>query len=121
MVKTPFHNEKDELKFPIRALRDLCYIWPLPAPEAHNTGLIEIPQIYQENYLNGIGVLVSIGGGFYNPKFKQFVKPDPKLIPGVKVAYDVSIPWYIFAIGQDKVPHRVVYCSTGDIRGLVDE
>lgn len=118
---TPFHNNKGELKFPIKAIRDFVYIWPTPVPTTHGIGLLDIPQIYQEQYQDATGVLMSAGEGYISKKTKKFIRTDPMLVPGIKVVFDNRVPWFFNVIGQDGQPHKVFYCTTGDVKGIVDD
>jgi hypothetical protein len=118
---TPFHDQKDNLTFPYRAVEGKCFIYPCPPPETlGKDNLISIPQEYQEYYQDGTGILLSIGPGYYDKKNK-WNPTDPKLKPGVKVFFDKTVPWEIHVYGNDRKRYRVVVCTEADIYGVVED
>jgi len=120
-MKTPWHNELNELKFPCRALHDRAFIWPLPAPERFGEEkLIEIPQIYRQYYQNGEGILLSIGPGYWESKGKWNPISD-QLKPGIIVLYNKNVPWYTFVEDLEGKKQFVVICGAQDIYGPIGE
>ena len=119
-VRTPWHTEEGELLFPYRALESKALIFPDPPPEKMGKeDIIEIPIQYREFYQEGIGTLLSIGPGYYDGKGKWY-PVDPLLKPGVKVAYDNTVPWGIILPGLDGKEYRVTMCVEVDIGGVVE-
>ena len=118
-MKTPFHSEKGKLKFPYRSLRDMVFIWPDPPPEKlGKKQLIYIPEYLKKRYQDGVGTILSIGLGYTNNKGKHYSTPF-ELKPGVKVLFDIRVPWGMYIKGQDGKKYYVVLCGVADIFGLV--
>jgi len=116
---TPFHSEKGELRFPYRSLRDLVFVWPDPPPEKlGEEQLIVLPEHLQKQYHDGVGMILSIGLGYMNDKGEYYPTPS-ELRPGVKVLFDIGVPWGEYVKGQDGKKHYVVLCGVADIFGVV--
>lgn len=113
---TPFHSEKGKLVFPIEALRNLVYVWPVPPPE--KIGSFYIPKGYRRKYHDGVGIILTVGPGFTDRKGRFFPTPS-ELRPGVKVMFDIQVPWGESFTGQDGKPHYVCLCGIGDVFGIV--
>ena len=118
--KTPFHSEKEEeLVFPFRPLRDLVFIFPDPPPEKlGEQQLIYIPEQFKKKYHDGVGIILAIGSGYADSKGRFHPTPSG-LKPGVRVVFDISVPWGEYFEGQDGKRHYVVLCGTTDIFGVV--
>ena len=116
---TPFHSEKGELIFPYRPLRDIVFVWPDPPPEKlGKRQLIHIPEHLKKQYRDGIGTILVIGSGYTNDKGKCFPIPS-ELRVGVRVLFDINVPWGMRFEGQDGKKHYVVLCGVADIFGVV--
>jgi len=118
-MKTPWHNEKGELIFPYRAILDRAFIFPDLPPERYesNKRLIEIPEQFRSCYQKGIGTLLSIGPGHQDDKGKWH-STSPELKPGVRVRYDVTVPWRVTAKGLDGKEYEIILCGYLDIYGF---
>lgn len=123
MVKTPFHTKSGKLKFNLEPLRDLVFVWPTPPPEYHGNGFIEIPEQFRDEYQDGTGILLAAGPGYWGKDDEgddRFYPMAQQLVPGIKVQYDVTIPWHMFVVGVDGKTHKVVYCTVGDIHSILN-
>lgn len=117
--KTPFHSEKGELRFPYRSLRDLVFVWPDPPPEKlGKKQLIYLPEHLKKRYHDGVGTILAIGPGYTNNKGKYYPTPS-ELKPGVRVLFDINVPWGEDIEGQDGRKHYVILCGVADILGVV--
>lgn len=121
MISTsPFHRSDGSIDFPYIASSDRCFIYPSPPPESFGEGIIQIPEHLQEFYAEGYGILLSVGLGFYHEK-GHWISVSPRLQPGVKVHFDIGVPWEEFILGPNGERHRVVLCGVTDIWGVVEE
>ena len=119
--ETPFHSEKGELVFPYRPLRDLVFIWPdLPPEKLGSEQLIHIPAQFRKKYHNGVGVILAIGPGYTSDKGKYHPTPS-ELKPGVRVSFDIQVPWGEYFEGQNGKKYYVVICGVSDIRGIIED
>lgn len=116
--ETPFHSEKGELCFPYRPLRDLVFVWPTyPPKKLGRQQLIHIPEHFRKKYHDGAGIILAIGSGYTNNKGKLYPAPS-ELKAGVRVLFDISVPWGVYFKGQDGKKHYVVLCGIADIFGI---
>lgn len=115
---TPFHSEKGKLVFPIEPLRNLVYVWPVPPPK--KIGMFYIPKGYQKKYHDGVGIILAVGPGYTNRKGRFFPTPS-ELRAGVRVVFDIHVPWGEYFTGQDGKPHFACLCGIGDIFGILKE
>lgn len=117
---TPWHTKEGELVFSYHPLRDIVFVWPDPPPKTLGKAeLIHIPEQQRKKYHNGVGTILTIGSGYVNDKGKFHSIPS-KLKPGVKVVFDITVPWGVYIEGQDKKKYYVVICGLEDIRGTVE-
>lgn len=117
--KTPWHTDKDVLVFPYQMLGDLVTIWPDSPPEKlGKDNLIILPEKIRKKYHNAVGTILSIGPGYMDLKGKYHHTHD-KLNAGVRVLFDISVPWGLHITGLDGKKHYVVLCGALDIFGLV--
>lgn len=120
-IETPFHSEKGELCFPYRPLRDLVLIYPDSPPEKlGKQQLIHIPEQFRKKYHDGVGVILAIGSGYTDNKGRVYPTPS-ELKPGVRVMFNIRVPWGLHFAGQDKRKYYVVLCGTTDIFGVVGQ
>jgi len=121
MQKTPFQSEKDsQLIFPYQPVRDLVFIFPDPPPEKlGNKGLIHIPEPFRKKYHDGIGTILAIGSGYVDAK-GRFRPVRSSLRPGVRVFFDITVPWGTKVLGQDGREYYVILCGVTDIFGIVN-
>jgi len=120
LVKTPWHNKKNRIQFPYQMLGDLVFIFPDPPPEKlGKDDLIVLPDFLKKKYHNGTGTILSIGPGYGDLKGKWH-PTHPKLGAGVRVLFDISVPWGLYITGLDGKKHYAVLCGALDIFGLVD-
>jgi hypothetical protein len=121
IVKTPFHDESGNIKFPYRAILDRVFIYPIPPPEKlGKQGLIVIPKQHQGYHQDRTGIILSIGPG-YEGKRVKWCPTAPELKPGVRVMYDVSVPWKTIVKGLDGKNYVIPVCGTADIMGVVKD
>ena len=119
--KTPWHDEKGELSFPYRPLRDLVFVWPDPPPEVLGKDkLIIIPEKQRKKYHNGIGTILAIGPGYLNDKGKFHSIPS-ELKSGARVIFDIGVPWGNYFKGQNGKEYYAVLCGVADIWGIVED
>ena len=119
--KCPFQDKDGKIVFSYRAIHDKVFIWPFPNPEKYiEDGVVEIPIAYRESHRCGIGILLSVGKGYWG-KDNQFYPAPPELQPGVEVYYYKGAPWREKAMGLDRQEHVVVLCGTADIHGLCED
>jgi hypothetical protein len=117
---TPFHDENEDIKFPYQPTSDRIFLFPSPPPETFGEGIIEIPKNQQEFYREGIGIVLAVGSGFFNEK--GVWRPVSKLlVPGVKVHFDITVPWEHYVRGLDGEHHRIVLCGSEDIHIIIEE
>jgi len=116
---SPFHV-RGKVRFPWRPTADRVFIFPCPPPTHYiPDGLLEIPEKFQAEYVQGIGILLAIGPGFFDDKGKWHGVPK-ELVPGVYVKYDQEVPWRHIETGADKKKHAIIFCGASDISGLVE-
>lgn len=116
---TPFHI-RGEVRFPWRPTADRAFIFPCPPPTTFVPGgLIQIPEVQQSYYFQGIGVLLAIGSGFFDDKGKWHgVAAD--LVPGMYVKYNQDVPWRHVEEAPDGKRYPIILCGCSDISGAVD-
>jgi len=120
-IKTPFHSEKGDLIFPVKPCRDLVFIFPdLPPEKLGEQQLIFIPEQFKKKYHDGVGIILAIGSGYTDSQGRFHPTPSG-LKPGVRVMFDIKVPWGIHFEGQDKKKYYVVLCGTTDIFGVVGQ
>jgi len=130
----PFINQ-GIVDFPYRPLRDISFIWPQPKPTTFGTGILAIPEQFQNEHRIGLGILLAAGPGYFGREPRRRINgingywtdPGPRetwhpttdqLQPGVVVQYDVGVPWYEFAKNHLGNNHLVVICGVKDIYGI---
>jgi co-chaperonin GroES (HSP10) len=92
------------------------FVYPDPLPE--KLGSFHFPSMYAENYRSKFGVVVAVGKGRYDKKFKW----HPTTVrPGDRVVYDKDIPWHMDIEAPDGKKHHVKYMPELDIKGIVEE
>lgn len=116
----PFYCEAcGSLKFPIKAIRDVVFLWPDPLPErAEGNSKLIIPQAYRSDYKNSLGYVLSAGPG-YQKKGCAF-RPS-ELKAGDRVVYDKTVPWTQVVKGSDGKEHQVAMMGALDIRAIVED
>jgi co-chaperonin GroES (HSP10) len=120
LESTPFHNEDGIIEFPYQPTFDRVFIFPSPPPEAFGQGIIMIPEDQREFYREGVGIVLAVGEGYFNEKGKWCPVPS-LLVPGVKVHFDVTVPWEHYIRGLDGDLHRIVLCGTADLSTVIEE
>lgn len=119
---TPFHDKKGELVFLYQPLRDLIFIWPLPPPERiGEVKLLHIPEQSRKQYQGGIGIVLAVGPGYQNDKGIWKSLPPPELKSGVKVKFDINVPWGNCFTAQDGKEYYVCLCGISDVYGIVKD
>jgi len=116
----PFQDKKGNIQFPLEPTLDRVFILPSPPPEKFHGSSILIPDMFQEYYKRGIGILLAVGPGYYDVKGKWH-PTSPQLKVGAKVCYDVSVPWEEILTGLDGKQHAVVLCGNADVYGVFEE
>jgi len=112
---TPFHDEQGNINFHWNPTADRVFIYPSSPPEKfQEKGLIEIPKLFQDFYQEGIGILLAAGPGFYDERGK-WKAVSSLLKPGVKVYYDITVPWKQVVQGLDGKQYVVVLCGESDV------
>lgn len=118
--KNPFLLDKSgKVQFPWNPISDKVFILPSPPPERHGS-LIEIPQQFREEYRDNFGVLLAIGPGYYDKK-GIFHPTHSCLQPGIKVYFDVTVPWKYTVQGLDGQQYAVVLCGTADLFCILED
>ena len=118
--KTPWHDKKGKLQFPYQMLGDLVFIFPDPPPEKlGKDNIIHLPDSLKKKYHNGTGTILSIGPEYMDLK-GRYHHTHSKLEAGVRVFFDISVPWGLRIIGLDGKKHYAVLCGALDIFGIVD-
>lgn len=114
-------DECGSIHFPFRAVRDVVFIWPKPAP--NRVGLIHLPEDTKfigggprERFREPRAIILSVGRGYVNKKGK-FVKTHSLQI-GDEVIYEKRVPWRITLKGLDGKRIIVTACGFEDIYGL---
>jgi len=137
----PLIDKKGNIHLHRRPLRDICYVWVLPAPTHHGLKqLIEIPEHVRGEYKEGVGILLAAGPGWWGPDVKRrdpfnptrykeqtkeelrykFHPTSDQLKPGALVKFNKWVPW------NDCVPDLkgndcwVKMCTASDIEGIIE-
>ena len=122
MTKTPFHNKKGKIVLKFKPLRDICLIYPIqPKNTMGDKDTILIPEQYKDRYHKPEGVVLAIGPGYYDAKNGMYRKVSQELKPGVKVTFDLNVPWRQTIKGVDGKPYVVVVCTEQDIQCVCEE
>ena len=108
-----FCEECLEIHFPYKPIRDIVFIYPTPPPETFKGSQIVIPEDHREFYLDGKGIVVAVGPGYYDKKLKVF--RSMQLEVGDRVIYDKTVPWVDSVIGLDGKEHVIVFCGEQDV------
>ena len=116
----PFHcRECGSLKFPIKAIRDVVFLWPDPLPEKIKAqSKLVIPEAYRTIYKNDFGYVMSAGPG-YQKKGAAFRPSEVKA--GDRVVYDKTTPWTQPVEDQDGVIHQVRMMGALDVKAILEE
>ena len=117
----PFHCDIcGVLEFPLRAIRDILFVWPDPLPKfIGNEKIIEIPLQFREFYKNEFGYVLSIGPGYYDNK--HFIHTDRNIVPGSRIVYDKTIPWTWEVQDSKGISHVVKVFGARDVLAICDE
>ena len=114
----PFRcSECGMVDFEYGACKDIVFIYPDRDPE--QLGRFYLPPKVRSNYRNEYGYVLSSGPGYYNKKTGRLVVNQLK--PGMRVAYDKSVPWSMRVKAEDGKTYRVVYMGETDVLATVDE
>jgi co-chaperonin GroES (HSP10) len=105
-----------KVKFPIKPLNAGLFMWPDPLPQ--KVGSLFIPEDYQENYRNSIGIVLAIGPGFFSRKRDRFIPTEVK--PGDRVVFDTSVPWRIPVEGPDGKDYVCWGLAEVDVKGMIN-
>ena len=112
---TPFHDKDGALHSPLRAILDHVVIWPLPEPEyLGKKSLIEIPQEYRLRHRDGVGVLLSIGPGYYKDS-GVFRTVSDMLNVGDVWYFDKSVPWTFLVNDYNGNEQLLFICGEQDL------
>ena len=104
------------IKSPLKALRDLVFIYPLYKSSILGEGLLARPTTYEPE-LSDYGVILSFGPGYYRKS--KFV-PVKDLQIGMHVVYDKTVPWEVKWTGTDKQEHPIKYMTFLDVKLVPD-
>lgn len=137
-VNCPFIGPDGQVHSPFRAILDRCIVWPTPPPERGELGIVEIPELFRDQFQNSTGVLLSVGPGYWGKENEgpqilsrmRLRKPGDnnhmvwhpttdQLKPGVLVYYDNSVPWGAQGVGLDGKAYNLVICTVQDIQGVL--
>lgn len=118
-MNNPFQDSKGNIHFPLNPTFDRIFLVPSPPPEKfEDDGVIFIPQQFRMDYVKNIGILLAVGPGYYNKKGVWCSVPS-QLKPGVRVYYDVTVPWRHTAKDLDGEEREIILCGATDILGIV--
>ncbi len=117
--ENPFLDQNGKIQFLWNPVADKVFILPSPPPEKHGS-LIEIPQQFREEYRDNFGILLAVGPGYYDKK-GIFHSTSSDLLPGIKVVYDITVPWKQKVKDNNGMEHELILCGTSDILGIVNE
>lgn len=117
--ENPFLDQNGKVQFPWNPVSDKVFILPSPPPEKHGN-LIEIPQQFREEYKDNTGILLAVGPGYYDKK-GIFHFTNSELCPGVKVVYDVTVPWKHKVKDNNGVEHELVLCGAADVVCVLED
>jgi len=122
MTKTPFHDKKGKIVLKLEPLRDICLIYPIPPKDTiGDKKTILIPDQYKDKHYKPEGVLLAVGPGYYDPKTGVYREVSKALKPGVKVTFDLNVPWRQTVKGVDGKQYTVVMCTEQDIQCIIKE
>lgn len=119
----PFWNPKTEkLECNLKMMRDLVLIWQPEIVEKTKGGII-LPEEVREDYKPKIGVIVSIGRGYYdNWKFNPtFLKRGMVVVIDIRTpAFHGNKEWRMDATDYTGKVHSLPFMGEKDIRILID-
>lgn len=112
----PFYcPECGAIKFPLKPLHDLVYVWDDPVKE--KIGSLYIPDKKAKHVQSYFGKVLAIGPGYY--KNGKFIPTELKV--GDYVAYNRSVPHRLSLEGNDGKMYPVRMFGEQDIIALVEE
>ena len=109
--RLPFHNDKGEIEFPIRALGGVIFILPDRKYKEEDLKGLYLPEGIKSRKNSGIAL--SCGPGCVNKRTKKF---EHGVKAGTRVFFEDSVPWGYEAV--DKLTgktHKLVMCSILDV------
>lgn len=118
-LRCPFLS-KNKIKFPIRALNDIVFLWKIPESVISEKKLSEtiiIPEHIIRKKTSEIGFILSIGPGYWD---KKKFYPCTDLKAGDFVAYDSSVPWNMGVKAEDGKEYMVTIAGYKDVRALAE-
>lgn len=122
-LKCPFVcPECKTFHFDFRAIRDVCFIWPIPRSKKYNTkGVILRPLMSRDVKDEQLGrsddgIMLSCGPGYYDDKKFNLTTP---ISVGTKIVYDKLVLWGDYSKGYDGKLHYVILCGYKDIKGII--
>ena len=132
-----------------RAIRDICFVWPVPLPKTYIKGG-NIERVGNEDNAEdelhgrtGYGILMAQGPGYWantsrccNARvllkevptcdncnlecmYEYRFHPTTPIEVGTIVIYDKFVPWVFFPKKPDGREEAVIICGSGDIKGVV--
>ena len=106
------------IKLPVRATLDRVLVWSDPVPDTiGKEGLIFLPEIVKENYLNEFGTVLSVGPGYYDDKkHGQYTRTEIKV--GDRVVYDKNVLYRLTLRGVDGKMHKITLMGAEDVYGI---
>lgn len=114
----PFYcTQCGAIKFPLKAIHDFVFIYPLYKDSTLGSGILSRPPTYVPD-LSDYGIVLSYGKGHYNKKGRFM--PVTNLQVGMKVIYDKQVPWEMEWDGTDNRPHLIKYMAFPDIKLVPD-
>jgi co-chaperonin GroES (HSP10) len=81
---------------------------------------ILIPEQFKDRHYKPEGVILAVGPGYYG-KDGIFREVSKDLKPGVKVTFDMNVPWRQNVEAADGKLYTVVMCTELDISCIVEE
>lgn len=113
------------VEFPLRAIRDIVFIWPIPLPETYGMEHLLVRPIQFRDVRNELfgrspfGIVLSVGPGYFDDTDQKFYSTG-NLKSGDKVLYDSKVPWNTTVRDSQGKEHFIVFCGYGDVWCLVE-
>lgn len=112
--------ECHKIVFPMKPLRDIVCIWPLPEFRklAPKSSLILVTNQFNEHQNKpNIGLIIACGPGYT----KNGVWHGMELEPGLKAVFDNTTPWHCAINNFKGKTYSVRYMTEQDVSAVVEE
>ena len=118
--KIPFHCRVcGALQFPVKAIRDVVFLWPDPLPiHVNPDSKLIIPDVFRKYYKNDFGYVLSAGPG-YQKDGECFRASELKA--GDRVVYDKSTPWKHPIEDQEGKVHQIRMMGARDVKAILED